>query len=254
MIFVRILRRLLFLLLVFFSSLFASQDSVVILCYHSFIGNKPDNHYDFSVSQMSNHIKTISSLGFRFVSWQEILDGKVKGAKNVLITVDDGHKTINDVWPLFKAYKIKPMLFIYPAIVDRKSNTCTTSNLRVLQDQGAVLGGHGWNHLFIAQKLFDEDIVAFKREIYYGRKKTSLIARKEIDVFAYPFGVYSDVTLEHLKLAGYKYAFTIDKGVQPLPISKGRGPLLIHRYMVTFYSWKSIRKILENGGLEIAGK
>jgi peptidoglycan/xylan/chitin deacetylase (PgdA/CDA1 family) len=226
-----------------------ASNSVVILCYHTFIGN-PQNKFDFSLSQMSNHFKEMATCGYRFVSWQDILENKVRGERNILITIDDGHRTVLDLWPLLKSYSIKPILFIYPAIVNRMRSALTTSNLRFLQNEGATLGGHGWNHLYINQKLYESDPVAFKREIYYGKKKVSEIAMKEVDVFAYPFGVYSDVTIEHLARAGFKYAFTIDKGVQPLPVHEGRGPLLIQRYMVTYYSWPIILKMLREKAFE----
>ncbi len=231
----------------------ASQNSVVILCYHSFTDN-PKNPYDTSLSKMSNQMKFISELGFKFVTWSNIAAGKINGTKNVLITIDDGHRTTKRVMPLFKLYGIKPVLFIYPAIVDRMKSTLSSSDIAVLQSQGATIGAHGWNHLFINQKLYDSDLVAFKREIYYSKKKLAIMAGHEINIFAYPFGIYSDITIEHMALAGYKYAFTIDKGPQIIPIGEPRGVYRIRRCIVTLYTWKSVKELLESNGVETPKK
>jgi peptidoglycan/xylan/chitin deacetylase (PgdA/CDA1 family) len=230
-----------------------TSNSVLILCYHSFMDN-PKNPYNISPSKMSNQMQTIAQWGFKFVTWPEVATGKIKGTKNVLITIDDAHASIKEIMPLFRTYGIKPVLFVYPAIVDRMKNTLTSSDLAALQSEGAVLGAHGWNHLFINKKLYDSDPVAFKREIYYSKKRLAVIAGHEIETFAYPFGIYSDITIEHMSLAGYKYAFTIDKGPQVIPFDKERGPYRIRRTMVTFYSWKGIKELLENGGVELPKK
>lgn len=240
---------ILFLFITLSSQLFA-EGSVFVLCYHTFLG-KSEYNTDFSVDEFEKQIEAMDELGYQFVSFQDILDEKVNGTMNLLITVDDGNKSVTNVWHIFDEYNINPILFIYPAIVDLEFNYALKfSQLEELVDKGAYVAAHGYSHLFVTQDLYDSDYTAFKREIYSAKRLIELETDIEIDTYAYPYGEYSDVTLEHVGYAGYLYSFTIEHGKLLVPIENNDDNLLLPRYLVAQDTWEDVYEILEIHAIE----
>ena len=66
----------------------------------------------------------------------QYLQGKAKTipAKSVVITVDDGHKSVySDMAPIVKKYKIPVTLFIYPSAISNAKYAMTWEQLRDLE-------------------------------------------------------------------------------------------------------------------------
>ncbi len=227
-----------------------SKDQVYILCYHTFLGK--DIATDFSVDEFKSHMQKIKDLGYRFVSWQDILSNRVKGPKNVLITIDDGNKTVIPAWEqVLRPMGIKPILFIYPNIIGKMSYAMKYSQLKELMAQGVTIGAHGYYHEYVNTKLFNKDPKAFWREIRTA--KTTLEQNLDIPIltYAYPFGVYDTLTLKSVMQTRYDYAFKLGAVPQPLPVPPGESAFLLTRYLMTRGGWKSIYTQLKNAATEI---
>jgi peptidoglycan/xylan/chitin deacetylase (PgdA/CDA1 family) len=119
------------------------------------------------------------------------------------------------------------------------------SDLEEYENQGDYIGAHGYYHLFVNERLFKRDIVSFKREIFKPKEVLDRNLSNNIIIFAYPYGSYSDVTIEYLKKAGYSYAFTIRPGPIKIPLSKNTNAYSLPRYLVTKASWKQIYRFLK---------
>lgn len=224
-------------------SLQAGGTSVVVLCYHTFLG-RPDIDYDIAPAAFEEHLTTLETAGWRFVSWSELRDGKVRPGRNLLLSIDDANRSILDIWDSIRRRGIRPLLFVYPAIISRMDYALTWDELRRLVAEGAVVGGHGYNHLHVNEKLLESDPAAFRREIYLCHKRLTDRLGRPPEAYAYPFGVFSDVTKEHLRLAGFAAAFTIRHGKALSPLSANPDPYELPRYMVTKSSWPAIRAML----------
>jgi len=221
----------------------SSAGSAIALCYHTF-ADRPAIDYDVSPENFTNQLLNLGQKGYKFVFLNDILSNRTKGDLNILLTIDDAGVSIKSIWPFLVRHSIKPVIFVYPAIVSRMNYALTWEDLQKMVREGASIGGHGYNHLYVNQKLFDTDPQAFNREVYLCGK----IIRSKLDVspvlYAYPFGVFSDITKEQLKLAGYRYAFSLRNGDLKLPISGNPDPMNLPRYMVTKSSWKWVWPIL----------
>jgi len=162
------------------------------------------------MEEFENHIKTMKNAGINFLTTEEVLKNRYRGINNVLITLDDGKKSNYEAYhKIMKKYGVKPLLAIYPAIIGRMSYAMSWEQLKELDNAGCFVAVHGYNHMYVNQKLFDTDRKTFNREIYFAKRKLTESLDKEMDVYVYPFGVYSDITIDHLKQAGYQYAFSI---------------------------------------------
>jgi peptidoglycan/xylan/chitin deacetylase (PgdA/CDA1 family) len=206
---------------------------------------------DFSKDEFQKQIQDINDLGYKFVSMDDIIKNKITGKKNVLITVDDGNKSILNVYnSVMVHYDIKPVLFIYPAFIGRMTYALTFPQLKEMMAQGTTIGAHGYNHLYVNQNLYNSDIEAFKREIYRSKSSLENNLGVKINVYAYPYGSYSPITMQHVRNAGFDYAFTLIQQPLLVPLSQNPNPYELPRYMVTRSSWNAIYNILKNNELE----
>lgn len=217
---------------------------VYVLCYHTFLGKHFD--YDFAPAKFYDQIDAIAKLGYRFVSMEDILSNRVTGSNNILITIDDGNRSVKAIYEsVLDVYNIKPVLFIYPAITDRMFYAMTSVDLKRLVSKGATLGGHGYNHLFVNEKLYRNDLVSFEREVYKSKSAIEKKTGQVVSVFAYPFGSYSQITKEYMSKAGYKYAFSLLQKPLQVPLNQNSDPYNLPRFMVTKSSWPSIYSMLK---------
>jgi peptidoglycan/xylan/chitin deacetylase (PgdA/CDA1 family) len=224
----------------------SAENSVIALCYHTFLG-KEKISTDFSIPEFSNQMTSIRSLGYKFVTWDDILADRVEGVSNVLITIDDGNASVvNADKAVLAPMGIRPVLFIYPAIITRIWYAMKWQDVSNFVAEGCDLGVHGYNHLYVNQKLYDSDRASFNREIYFAKKDFEKHMATNLDLYGYPFGAYSAITLEHLRKAGYRYAMTIDHGDIQLPLTNNKNPLLLPRWMVTKGEWHGIYQHLQD--------
>lgn len=226
---------------------------VYVLCYHTFVGRSDE--YDVAPAEFARQIGEIKAMGYRFVSFPQLLAGEVHGDKNLLITIDDGNRSLLGVYAnVLQRNDIEPLLFIYPAIIGRADYALTYPELKGLNNRGASIGSHGYYHLFLNQKTYNRSRRAFEDEFHLSkrllREKLSL---SNVEAFAFPFGVTSDLARAELRRAGYRYAFTIFHGAVRTPLAANEDPLRLPRYMVTKKSWNLISGILRRNARNSSG-
>ncbi len=202
---------------------------VYILCYHAFLERK--DPYSFSMDQFRDQLNKLKNNGFTFVNFEDVKNNKITGNKNVLISIDDGNHTVYQAYySIMKPMGIKPLLGIYPAIISRMKYAMTWEQVKKLADDGCYIASHGYHHMFLSTKYYNEDSISFKKEIYLSKKILEEKLNRKIDTMIYPFGVNSDIAISELKNAGYTYGMTIEPKGEALPVSNN---FQIHRYLMT---------------------
>lgn len=221
----------------------ADDADVYVLSYHSFVGR--NFQQDFAPEVFKKQVESIRDLGYRFVSFQDIAEGRVTGKTNILVTIDDGNASIRKIFdPVLKANGIKPLLFIYPAITDRMRYSLTFVDLKYFISQGATVGAHGYYHMFVNEKFYNKNRNGFMKEIYQSKERLETKLDVPVDIFCYPFGVFSEITVETLKQAGYSCAFTLKSGVMKAPLDRNADLFRLPRFYVTKSSWNGIYRML----------
>lgn len=236
----------LFVLLAPLQLVFASNAEVTVLCYHTFIGKK-SIATDFSAAEFKAQMQELKDAGFRFVSFTDILSNRVEGNKNILITIDDGNRTVKNIYGTCESLGITPVLFIYPAITGRVFYSLTFDEIADFHRRGAEIGGHGYYHLYINEKLYKSDPAGFLKEI----RKPKLILEKQfsqpVTWFAYPFGSFSPITIQTLKANGYQYAFSLREDTMKIPFELTNNPYTLPRYLMNRGNARSILERIKKG-------
>jgi len=237
--------KLLALLILFF--IFATPSyskNVFILCYHAFLEKK--DPYSFTEDQFREQLRKLKNNGYNFVSFEDIVNDRISGDKNILISIDDGNRSVyHAYYSVMKPMGIKPLLGIYPAIISRMHYAMTWEQVRDLAKQGCYIASHGYHHMFLSEKYYNKDQAGFKKEIYTSKKTLEEKLDRKIETMVYPFGVNSDIAIRELKNAGYKYGLTIIPRMSSVPVNDS---FQIPRYLMTKGSQKGvIARILKHG-------
>ncbi|MEI6875006.1 MAG: polysaccharide deacetylase family protein [Spirochaetota bacterium] len=221
----------------------------LVLCWHTFLG-KPSVPTDFSLLEFGAQLDAIRGLGYRFISVEDFLAGRIEGALNVIVTIDDGHRTVPlAIHQVLEPRGIAATLFVYPSILGTTDFAMSDTTLALLARSGVVVGAHGYHHLFVTEALFKEDPKAFMDEIHKSKLKSESLSTRFVLTYAYPYGALSPRTKSEVRRAGFSAAFAVKPGF----VYARRGlndEYELPRLVVTRDGWKPILALLaRNAGI-----
>ncbi len=135
----------------------------------------------------------------------------------IIITFDDGYKGIyTHVLPLMLEYGYKVNFYICGELIDSMHpEYCTWEEIKALQDSGyAEIGNHTYSlheqtrdEIYSTYHIYFEDALA---DIQKNNKAITEYTGITPVTFSFPYGQYDPVTLQKLKMAGYKYFVSTD--------------------------------------------
>jgi peptidoglycan/xylan/chitin deacetylase (PgdA/CDA1 family) len=217
-------------------------DRAIVLTYHN-IGRAPRGARlpGLYVSPAAFHLQMryLKAAGFTVVSLDEILDfinGQSSVARPVALTFDDGFQDFYDnAWPALRALGFPATVFI---VTERAGEEnlwdCEYLNVRKklldwdsiarLKDEGAGFASHTRTHPSLTSLTGEE----LRAEIFGSKAALEEKLNRQVDYFCYPYGDYNAEVAGMVKDAGYKAAFTTQKGC----IFKADNPFEIRRISV----------------------
>lgn len=217
--------------------------SVPILCYHRF-GPKKKSPLTMSAQIFNQQMKYLKDNGYRVISPDTLLDfleyrGQIP-KKSVLITMDDGYKSVYDIAvPILKKYGFTATFFVYNKYVGISKKAMSWDDLRALKADGFTIGSHSISHSDLTQKLPNETDDAFairiRKEIFLSKKIIDRELDQDTFYFSFPYGRYNPSLLKLSKSAGYRLAVTVDRGSNPFFTN----PLALKRDMILKKDMKS---------------
>lgn len=194
---------------------------VPVLCYHRF-GTEVVDSMTIKTSAFTEQMEWLKTNGYTVIPLDtavQYFQGKIKSipAKSVVITVDDGHKSVyTDLAPIVKKYKIPVTLFIYPSAISNAKYAMTWDQIRELETtklfhvESHTYWHPNFNHE--KKKLSPEEYAKFvDKQLGGAKKKLEEKTGHEIKYLAWVFGIYDDALLVDAKKSGYTAAFTIDR-------------------------------------------
>jgi peptidoglycan/xylan/chitin deacetylase (PgdA/CDA1 family) len=153
----------------------------------------------------------------------------------VVITVDDGHKSIyTDMLPLVKKYQIPVTLFIYPSAISNATYAMTWSQLRELKETGLFdLQSHTYWHPNFKKDKARLKPAEYETSVVMQLKKSKERLEKEfsarVNMLAWPFGIYDDDLIRKAKEAGYAATFSMERH----PASNDDNVMILPRFLMT---------------------
>jgi peptidoglycan/xylan/chitin deacetylase (PgdA/CDA1 family) len=197
------------------------QVTVPVLCYHRFGPTVADSMtvttkvFESQLQWLKDHQYTVIPLRtlVNYLRGQ----GPPPPPKSVVITVDDGHKTVwTEMLPLVRKFNIPVTLFIYPSCISNASYAMTYQQLQELQKTGLFdMQGHTFWHPNFKKEKKKLKPPEYQKLVDTQLMKSKAVLEKKlgttVDLLAWPFGIYDDELEKNAAKAGYVAAFSIDR-------------------------------------------
>jgi len=203
--------------------------AVMALCYHRF-EDRPHDALAISPVDFEKQMQALKDSGFTVIPMQDYLawrrGDKDIPAKSAIITIDDGYISGYDVaWPILKKFNYPFTMFVYIDYIGTGGKSITWDQLAEMRDAGVDIESHSYSHSNLkapgngvdkrTKERVAQDIKTLgvdgwmRKEIIESKKVIEKQLGIKVNVFAYPFGIYSPKAREMVKDAGYEAAFTV---------------------------------------------
>lgn len=189
-----------------------SVKAAVILQYHHISDSTPAIT-SLSPKLFEQHLEYLKTNNFTVLSMEQLLKAlenkRILPDKSVVITFDDGYRSIYDTaLPLLKRYNYPFTVFVQTAPLEKGLNQFMSwRELEELIANGGTIGNHSVNHDHLIPKSDSYSKKRLERhlkfEINQAQKALSSNLSKVLNVFAYPYGEFSQLTKEVVKNLGY---------------------------------------------------
>jgi len=195
--------------------------NVPILLYHRF-GPVISDSMTMTTAVFESHLKYLRDNGYAVISLRQLVNyhfgkGPPPSPRSVVIVADDGHKSIyTDMLPLIKKYRVPVTLFIYPSAISNAPYAMTWDQLREIKKTGLFeIQSHTYWHPDFRKEKKRLSGVEYMKFVEMQLKKSKERLEKELDInvdmLAWPFGIYDDWLVSKAIEAGYIASFTIER-------------------------------------------
>jgi peptidoglycan/xylan/chitin deacetylase (PgdA/CDA1 family) len=199
----------------------ADQVTVPVLCYHRF-GPTVADSMTVTTKVFASQLQWLKDNHYTVIPLRTLVNylrgqGPPPPEKSVVITADDGHKTVySEMLPLVRKYNIPVTLFLYPSCISNASYAMTWDQLKQLQATGLFdMQGHTFWHPNFKKEKKKLKPAEYQKLVDTQLRKSKAVLEKRfgttVDVLAWPFGIYDDELEKDAVKAGYVAAFSIDR-------------------------------------------
>lgn len=221
---------------------------IPIIMYHYVeyvkdVGDLIRKRLDISPYLFEGHLKALDEAHYKtyFVrDIPDILDGTIHySTRSAVMTFDDGYEDFYTVvFPLLKKYQVKATMYVIYDYIGRKG-FMTESEIKEILTSGLVeLGSHTLDHLYL--KLMPDSVAS--KQVIESKKKFEDRFGIQIKTFAYPYGAFSQETVNLVKEAGYTAAVSVIPGMQ----QSTNNILYLNRVRPGIFTPQTMIKVIEN--------
>jgi peptidoglycan/xylan/chitin deacetylase (PgdA/CDA1 family) len=226
-------------LIVFSGSALSEPFEIPVLLYHRF-GSQVKDTMTVRTKVFEEQLHELEREKYKIIPLKLLVDyllgkGPPPPARSVVITVDDGHRSVyTELLPVILRHRIPVTLFIYPSAISNASYAMTWDQLRELRATGFFdIQSHTyWHPNFKKEKRrLSPDAYSRFVDMQFVKSKELIHAKLggDVNVLAWPFGLYDSDLERHARLAGYVAAVTMDRH----PATGDSDPMEIPRFLIT---------------------
>lgn len=189
-----------------------SEFYVPILVYHSVREPIPglsafDRQFEVTPAQFDRQMAYLESEGYESVSFSELVaafSGEFTlPERPIIITMDDSRETqFVNAMPILEARGLTATFYIFTNSIGREGYL-SEEQIRLLHDRGHEIGSHTVYHPFLTRML---SVDAQGEEIRKSKEVLEALIEAPVTTFAYPFGLFDEMTVDLVASAGYSSA------------------------------------------------
>ncbi|MGA2775509.1 MAG: polysaccharide deacetylase family protein [Candidatus Omnitrophota bacterium] len=168
---------------------------------------RPDN--------FEKQMRYLKDKGYRVISLEALVGGIKKGKgfphNTVVITIDDGHKSIfTYAYPVLKKYGFPATVFLVSDRVGVRKDYLNWNEVKEMSKDNISFGAHTRNHVYLP--LIEKKDILWN-EIYGCKEIIEKQVGIRVDYFCYPTGGFTEEVKMLVEKAGYKGACTTNRGI-----------------------------------------
>ncbi len=237
----------------------SSAQNVVVLLYHKF-GDRRTPSTSVPLQNFKAQMCFLKEHKYRVIPLKRLVsllaNHKPLPPKSVVITIDDGYKTVfTHAFPILKEFGYPFTVFLpTEAIEKRYPDYLTWAEVKQMQKWGADFQDHSYAHYRLGLKPSSMSETEYRRWIRTDLQKSRRIFKKRLgykpEILAFPYGYYNQILIDEALKLGYKALLTQDPGV----VSQDTPLTLIPREAILGKEWatmKHFKQILERVGLPL---
>ena len=197
---------------------------VAVLGYHDLAENQPETAMRIHTSKFRTQMQAIQQLGIKVITMEEFIAWKVEGKslppKSILITFDDGWKSVyTDAFPILKEMGFPFTIFLYKNYVDGGGKALTSPMIQQMLSSGKMsIGSHSVSHPYpvTVKNSRKKGVPVFdaylRKEM--GESKNFLESKFPVKVstYAYPGGFFTEEMFKLGEEFSYSCMFTVLPG------------------------------------------
>ncbi len=188
------------------------QVRVPILTYH-YVGNNPNpedkarDNLQVIPDKFEEQMKYLATNGYSTITFDDlyvaIKSGGILPQKALILTFDDGYIDFYlNAYPILKKYNLKATEFIPTGLMDA-SYYMHWDQISEMNNSGLIsFEAHSVSHPNMTALTYEEMVFQAKESKRILGEKTG----KEVNFFAYPYGMSNELAWKAVKEAGYKGA------------------------------------------------
>jgi peptidoglycan/xylan/chitin deacetylase (PgdA/CDA1 family) len=186
------------------------RPQVPILCYHRIDDSRKPDDYNVTVAQFKEQMKALADSGYHTILPDQLYDYLAKGTplppKPFMITFDDTRKEQFTVGASeMQKYNFKGVFFVMTISINRP-NYMSSEEIKQLSDGGHVIASHTLDHQNVKKLKTKEE---WDRQLIKPSERIQAITGKQVNYFAYPFGLWNDTAVANIKDYSFKAAFQL---------------------------------------------
>jgi peptidoglycan/xylan/chitin deacetylase (PgdA/CDA1 family) len=225
-------------------------------CYHG-VEDSPSNQFFNRTEDFTSQMQALADEGFQTITcsqWADYLAGNQElPDRPVLLTIDDGNSSVYDtIHPILQQHGFTATLFIYTSAIDTHGHM-TWEQVKELHSQGYEIGSHTVSHANLIKAGDGQSLEEHQRqvveELMASKAQIEQVLGETIDAFAYPYGNYDEAVIAAVRQAGYRVAFSIDRGAADEGSDQWRLP---RQMVVRDNSLRTFKRWLEMEPLHLA--
>jgi peptidoglycan/xylan/chitin deacetylase (PgdA/CDA1 family) len=206
------------------ASVFAQPPGgVPVLVYHRF-GPVVADSMTVTTAVFEEQLAWLRAHNYEIISLRAFVDNLGNPAmalppRAVVITADDGHKSVyTEMLPLIRRYHFPVTLFIYPSAISNADYALTWDQLAEMSRTGLIdVQSHTYWHPNFHQERIRRSADDYRAFVMMQLTRSKQIIEQHIgnnvDMLAWPFGIHDPELEQWAALAGYRAAFTLERGV-----------------------------------------
>ena len=202
-------------------SAYSSDFQVPILLYHRFGATVADG-MTITTPVFESQMKYLRDNGYTVIPLRQLINyykgkGPAPKPKSVVIVEDDAHKSVfSDMLPIIRKYRYPVTIFTYPSAISNAKYAMTWDQLRELKKTGLFdIQSHTyWHPNFKREKRKlrpDEYEKVVQVQLSKAKSKLEKEMGGQVDLLAWPFGIYDEHLLKKAAEFGYGATFTIER-------------------------------------------